>query len=96
VPAFTVSVLLPPAVTEVGLTDALAPAGTPETERFTVCADPDVTAVEMVLVPELPWTRLSDAGDAAIEKSSVTGAVMVKVTEVVCVADAPVPVTVSA
>lgn len=36
VPAFTVSVELPPEVMEVGLSPAVAPVGTPETERLTV------------------------------------------------------------
>ena len=36
VPAFTVSVLEPPLVTLVGLSDALAPLGAPLTVRFTV------------------------------------------------------------
>src|SRR5437879_3697675 len=68
VPVFTVSVELPPAVTDVGLSDAVAPLGTPVTERLTVCALPEVTAVEIVLVPEAPCTRLKLVGLAAIEK----------------------------
>src|SRR5258708_19077718 len=42
VPVFTLSVELPPAVTDVGLSDALAPLGRPVTERLTVCAFPEV------------------------------------------------------
>ena len=72
VPALTVSVELPPAVTEVGLRLADAPAGVPDTVRATVSALPEVTAVEIVLVPEPPGARLKLEGFAEIEKSLVT------------------------
>jgi len=94
VPAPTVSVELPPAVTEVGLSVAVAPAGVPFTVRLTVSAEPLVTAVEMVEVPFAPCTSERLAGFAVIEKSFATGAVIVKVTTVLCVALVPVPVTV--
>src|SRR2546426_2753002 len=90
---FTVSVELPPAVTDVGLSAVVAPLGTPVTERLTVCALPEVTAVEIVLVPEAPCTRLNLVELAAIEK--LLGGLTVSVTEVACVAEVPVPVTVS-
>jgi hypothetical protein len=90
-----VSVELPPAVTLVGLNAPLAPDGSPDTARLTVCAEPEVTAVEMVDVPFAPCTRLRLDGLAEIEKSFVTGAVTVKDTEVVWVAELPVPVTTS-
>src|SRR5436189_381635 len=48
VPAPTVSVELPPAVTELGLSVAVVPAGVPLTVRLTVSAEPLVTAVEIV------------------------------------------------
>src|SRR5437660_11029045 len=67
--AFTVSVELPPAVTDVGLSEAVAPVGAPETERLTVSALPEVTAVEIVLVPEAPCWSVKLAGLAEIEKS---------------------------
>ena len=47
-PVLTLSVELPPAVTEAGLKLALAPAGTPLTESETVSATPLVTAVATV------------------------------------------------
>src|SRR3989440_479167 len=81
VPVFTVSVELPPAVTDVGLSAAVAPLGTPVTERLTVCALPEVTAVEIVLVPEAPCTRLKLVGLAAIEKLFV--GVTARVSDVV-------------
>ena len=71
VPAFTVSVELPPAVTDVGLSDALAPLGAPVTERLTVPALPEVTAVEIELVPEALCWMIRLVGLAAIEKSLV-------------------------
>jgi hypothetical protein len=89
------SVLEPPAVTEAGLNEAVAPAGTPEALRLTVCATPEVTAVEMALVPAAPpWTTLSEAGAALIEKSLATAGLMTNETLAVCVAEAPVPVMV--
>ena len=83
-----------PAVTEVGLNDAPAPLGSPPTDIATLWAEPDVTAVEMVLVTEVPCTALRLLGLAEIEKSLAAGAVMVTVTVVECVALAPVAVIV--
>jgi hypothetical protein len=65
----TVSVELPPAVTELGLRLAVAPLGKPLKLRFTVCAEPKVTAVLMVELPADPWAKLSELGLAEIEKS---------------------------
>lgn len=59
-------------MTEVGLKLADAPAGVPDTVRATVSALPEITAVEIVLVPELPGPRLKLVGFAEIEKSLVT------------------------
>ena len=81
------SVELPPAVTEVGLNEADAPAGNPLADKLTLWALPLVTAVEIVLGPEAPWFTETLFGFALIEKSLITGAVTVKATEVVCVAD---------
>src|SRR5205823_4780736 len=94
VPAPTVSVEAPPAVTEVGLSVALAPAGVPLTVRFTVSALPVVTTVEIVDVPFAPCTSERLAGLALMEKSFVTGAAIVNETVVLCVVLVPVPVTV--
>jgi len=94
VPAPTVSVELPPVVTEVGLKVAVAPAGAPVTVRLTVSAVPLVTAVEMVDVPLAPCASERLVGLALIEKSFGGGAVTVRVTVVECVALGAVPVTV--
>src|ERR1700756_5558522 len=50
-PALTVSVELPPEVIDAGLKPAVAPDGTPDTPRLTVCGDPEVVAVLIVAVP---------------------------------------------
>ena len=67
------SVELPPALTEVGLKVAVAPLGTPEILKVTVCVPPEVTAVEIVLVPDECFPdRAKLVGFAEIEKSFVT------------------------
>src|SRR5437773_8982108 len=68
VPAPTVRVELPPAVTELGLSVAVAPAGVPLTVRLTVSAEPLVTAVEIVDVPLAHCTSERLTGDAAVEQ----------------------------
>ena len=83
-----------PAVTEVGLNVPLAPPGSPPTDSATLWAEPEITAVEIVLVTELPWTALTVLGCAAMEKSLATGAVMVTETVVEWVLLVPVPVMV--
>src|ERR1700730_12835058 len=95
-PAFTVSVLEPPLVTLVGLSDAVAPLGAPVTVRLTVCALPDVVAVLIVDVPDVPWASERLVGDAPMLKSfGGGGAVTVSDSVVVWVVLVPVPVTVS-
>jgi hypothetical protein len=72
--AVMVSVELAPAVTLVGLNDAVAPAGSPEAERATVWGEPLVTAVEIVVVALDPWLTVTPGGLAPMEKSSAVGA----------------------
>ena len=68
-PAPRVSVELPPAVTDAGPNDAVAPEGRPLALRVTVCAEPLVTAVAIVEVA-LPFCVAETAlGLALIEKS---------------------------
>jgi hypothetical protein len=64
-----VSVEEPPEVTDVGLNDALAPAGSPLADSDTACAVPDVVAVDTVAVVELPGFTAAEAGLTEIEKS---------------------------
>jgi hypothetical protein len=68
VPAFAVSVELPPAVTDDGLSDAVAPDGAPETERLTDPALPEVTAVDIELVPEFPCWMVTLVGLAGCRR----------------------------
>ncbi len=85
-----------PDVTDAGLNEALAPDGTPEIESATDCVEPEVVAVDIVLVPLLPCPIDSEFGVALMLKSFVTGALIVKLTLVVCVALGAVPETVKA
>ncbi len=62
---------MPPAVTEDGENDAVTPLGRPLALSETVCAEPEVTAVETVaLVPD-PAVTDADDGLTEIEKSFV-------------------------
>jgi hypothetical protein len=92
VPTAKVRIELPPAVTEVGLKDAVVPEGTPPVLSATVSAIPLVTAVEIVEVVEVPCVAETLVGFAAIEKSF--GTLTVRFTVVECVALVAVPVTV--
>ena len=93
-PAESVSVELPPAVTAPGLKEAVTPEGSPLAESVTVSADPLMAAVEIVDVALPPCTAETLLGLALIEKSLGAG-VTVSVTVVVCVALGAVPVTVT-
>ena len=66
-----------PAIIEPGLSEALAPGGSPPIVRLTLWVEPEVTVVEMVLVPEVPCTRLRLEGLAEMEKSFGGGVVIV-------------------
>jgi hypothetical protein len=94
-PVVSVSVDEPPVETDAGLNAAVVPEGKPLADSDTVWADPAVSEVETLVVPLDPCVRLKLLGLAASEKSSVGGAVTVTFTVVVCVADEPVPVTVT-
>jgi hypothetical protein len=69
----TVSVELPPDVTLLGLNEALAPVGSPLALRLTACAEPDVTAVVMVLVALPPWVTLVGLNAPALMLKSFGG-----------------------
>jgi hypothetical protein len=90
----SVSVELPPAVTDVGLSEAVAPGGMPLGVNVTLSGVPLVTAVEMVEVPLPPWTMETLVGLELIEKSFAGGAI-VSERVAACVALVPVPVTVT-
>src|SRR5437762_2862030 len=92
-PALTFSVALPPALMDVGVTEALAPLALPYT-AFPYTTLFRSTVVEMVLEPLVPCTRLRLLGLAEIVKFGL-GAVTVSCTVVGWVTDPSVPVTVS-
>src|SRR5579859_685860 len=60
---------LPPAVTLPGVNDTPAPVGSPDSDRVTPCADPEVTAVDTVADTDAPATTEPDPGDTDTEKS---------------------------
>src|SRR5437016_14521799 len=74
---------------DVGVTEALAPLGVPDTLRLIVPPLP-TTVVEMVLEPLVPCTRLRLPGLAEIVKFGL-GAVTVSCTVVGWVTDPSVP-----
>src|SRR5437762_1695696 len=92
-PALTFSVALPPALMDVGVTEALAPLGVPDTARLIVPPVP-TTVVEMVLEPLVPCTRQSGS---ALAWTAVTelGGVPVGCTVIESVTGPSVPVTLS-
>src|SRR5262245_56229703 len=70
-----VRVLEPPEVTDDGLKPAVTPAGRPLAVRPTVCAVPEVVAVETVVVVDEPRCAVPLFGLTEIEKS-LPGAVV--------------------
>jgi hypothetical protein len=74
-----------PAVTDVGLKVAVAPVGRPLAPRLTVWGEPDVTLVEIVVVPLPPADTVMPPGLAAMAKSLGNGPT-VSDTDVVWVA----------
>ena len=85
---------LPPAVTDVGFSDAAMLAGTPESDRFTVPAAPALTAVAIVEVTVLRRAAVSAEGVADMEKSGTIGVPMVTDIVVLWVTDPSCPFTV--
>jgi len=59
----------PPAVTEAGLKDAVAPVGRPDAENDTDSAVPEVTAVLTVAVVDPPAVTVPEVGLTESEKS---------------------------
>ena len=85
----------PPAVTEAGEKDAVAPLGRPLALSDTLCVDPEVTAVETVaLVPD-PAVTDAAVGLTDNEKSFAAAGVTLSVSVAVCVPVEPVPVIVT-
>ena len=96
-PTVNVKVDVPPpgVAIEVGLKLAVTPVGTPDAERATAELNPPLTAVDMVVLPELPCITERLAGEAVMVKLGEAAAFTVKVTVVVWVTPPPVAVTVT-
>src|SRR5271157_3782022 len=75
-----------------GLKLTVVPEGMPEADRLMALLKPPLTVVVMVDVPGLPWTTLSEAGEA--ESAKLGGATTVSVTVAVCWIPPPLPLTV--
>ncbi len=56
---------------EAGLKVAVTPAGNPEADNETAELNPPLTVVDTVVLPEVPWVTLNDAGEATTVKSAV-------------------------
>ena len=94
-PTLKVKVEEPPAVTEAGAKPVVTPDGAPVVERATDSATPETTLVETFAELLLPAETETVGGVAAIEKSFGGGAAdTVNETDVLCVAEIAVPVTV--
>jgi hypothetical protein len=72
----TVRIEVPPALTDAGLNEPVAPAGNPLTERLTGRGAPDVACVVTVYVVLEPWTTVWLLGIALIAKSLRVNGVM--------------------
>jgi hypothetical protein len=92
-PELMVSVAEFPAVIELGLKEAVAPAGRPLNDSDTDSALPEATAVETVVDPVFPCVMERLAGEAEIVKSLVL-VLITSETLVVCVALTLLPVIV--
>src|SRR5438874_1510284 len=87
-----VSLEVVPAVMLAGLKEATTPAGRPLALRATAWAAPAATPVATVTAPDEPRTTAREAGRAPREKLATTGTATTGESEVVRVADGPVPV----
>ena len=78
-------------MTEVGLKLAVVPDGSPLALSETVCAEPLVTAVEIVDEPLAPWLTLRLDGLAEIEKSDGPLVQFGNLKEAICVFQLKLP-----
>ncbi len=74
---------LPGAAIELGLKLAVTPDGKPDADSEIAELNPPLTVVEIVLLPDEPWTTNRLAGDALRLKLGVAVAVIVKAIVVV-------------
>jgi hypothetical protein len=74
----SVELPLPGAAIEVGLNVAVTPVGRAETDSETAALNPPLTLVEIVLLPELPWTTERLVGEALKVNAGVAAALTVR------------------
>ncbi len=74
---------LPGVAMDAGLKLVVTPVGSPDAERDTAELKPPLTAVEIVVLPELPWMTERLAGDALRVKLGAAAALTVRATVVV-------------
>ena len=79
----SVELPLPGAAIDAGLKLAVTPVGRPDAERATAELKPPLTAVEIVVLPELPWMTERLAGDALSVKLGAAAGLMVSATVLV-------------
>lgn len=79
----SVELPLPGAAMDAGLKLAVTPVGSPDVERDTAELKPPETAVEIVVLPELPWMTERLAGEALSVKLGEAAAFTVRATVVV-------------
>lgn len=91
----TVELPLPGAAIEAGLKLAVTPDGSPDADNDTAELNPSFTAIDTVLLPELPCTTATLPGEALMVKSGAVVAFTVSGTVSVCVIPAPLAVTVT-
>jgi hypothetical protein len=93
-PTLTDRTDLPPVVKLAGTNCATVPIGSPVTERFTVCAAPEVKAVDTANETVRPCCTNTTAGFTDSENSDGRTAFTVNATVVACEPEDAVPVTV--
>jgi hypothetical protein len=86
---------LPGAAIGLGLKLAVTPVGRPAAESDTAELKPLLTAVEIVVLPELPCVTDSPGGDAVTVKSGAVAGLTDRATVVVWVVPPPLAVTVT-
>lgn len=79
----SVELPLPGAARDAGLKLAVTPVGRPEVERETAELKPPLTAVDIVVLPELPWMTERLAGDAVSVKFGEAAGLIVSATVLV-------------
>jgi len=79
----SVELPLPGAAIEVGLKTAVTPVGNPDAVSDKAELKPPLTAVEIVVVPELPCVTDRLAGDAVTVKLGAAAGLIVRATVVV-------------